>query len=188
MGFTLIVLIYLIIYYDINLEEDENFKNLFPIWRGLLYFIVYNWILGFNTLIFEKHHINYRKILNLERNKIPKAQTLFFSATIFSILYLILYILFILKLRNFFEFNGFRLDMFPAVGWLAFLGIIFYPFDFTYYFSSILVLMFVSPIIGVNFTSNWLSQQLSSFKQPFHDISYTILYYLGTYDDLDQSW
>ena len=70
--------------------------------------------------------------------------------------------------------------MFPATAWFCFLGFIFYPFDYSYYFSSILALMFISPIIGVNFTSNWLSEQLSSFKQPFHDISYTILYYLGT--------
>ena len=65
MGFSLLLLIYLVVAYDINLESDETFKNLFPIWRGLIYFIVYNWVLGFNIVILQKHHINYRKILNL---------------------------------------------------------------------------------------------------------------------------
>ena len=78
--------------------------------------------------------------------------------------------------------------MFPAVGWMVFIGLIFYPFGFSYYFLNIFCLMLISPIIGVNFTSNWLSEQLSSFKQPFHDISYTILYYFQANQSLDDSW
>ena len=40
-----------------------------------------------------------------------------------------------------------------------------------------LVRMLISWIIGVDFVSNWLSESLTSFKQPFQDLVYAFLYY-----------
>ena len=85
-------------------------------------------------------------------------------------------------------FEKFGVDMFPAVGWMGFIGFMLFPFGEkgsnglapNHYFLVILGWMFFSPIIGVNYTSNWLSEQLSSFKQPFHDVSYTFIFYLGS--------
>jgi flagellar assembly factor FliW len=44
-----------------------------------------------------------------------------------------------------------------------------------------LFLMLVSPFnfkAKIDFKINWLTEQFVSFKQPFHDLVYTIIYYL----------
>ena len=120
--------------------------------------------------------------MNIDDNKMPNSFYLFYSASFFSLIYLILFIMFMLKLTNFHDFGSFDLYQFPAAGWLIVLGFMFLPFGNSYYFLKMLLFMVLSPIIGVNFTSTWLSHQLTSFKQPFHDISYTFLFYFQ-YDE-----
>lgn len=37
---------------NINLENDELFKRDFPVWRGMCFFIMYIWMIGFNAYLF----------------------------------------------------------------------------------------------------------------------------------------
>ena len=53
------VITFLIIYFDINFSTSMDFENTFPIWRGLSYFILYIWLLGINTYIFNYFKINF---------------------------------------------------------------------------------------------------------------------------------
>ena len=179
MLFTLMYLLYLVETYDIHIESNETFKNTFPLWRGLTYFIAYIWVLAIDLFVFERFKINYRRVMNLDNNKMPKSFYLFFSACFFSIIYMALFIMFMLKLVDFYDFGSFDLYEFPATGWMIVLGMTIFPFGNNYYFLKMVLLMFLSPIIGVTFTSNWLSEQLTSFKQPFHDVSYTLIFYLA---------
>lgn len=43
------VLIAMLVYTGKSVETDYVFNRDFPTWRGIAFFIIYTWILGFNT-------------------------------------------------------------------------------------------------------------------------------------------
>ena len=47
------------------------------------------------------------------------------------------------------------------------------------FIHAIIFRMFASPIIGVDYCANWLSEQLTSFKLAFQDMSEAILFFIN---------
>lgn len=47
---------------DLSVDDDELFKNVFPIFRGIGLLILYVWLLAWNVYIWTKFSINYKLI------------------------------------------------------------------------------------------------------------------------------
>lgn len=101
-----------------------------------------------------------------------------------SIIYLTFFILYTLSNAGLLYSSYFLAEYYIAIVWMIVFFILFLPIPISSTnsiimgrnFAQVLVLkMLVSWIIGVDYSANWLSEQLTSFKLPFQDISYTLM-------------
>ena len=53
-------------YYDIDMDKDEEFKSVFPMFRGFFIACFYWWIHGLNILVWTKADISYRVIFGID--------------------------------------------------------------------------------------------------------------------------
>lgn len=81
----------------INLQSDAYFKRDFPVWRGMSYFIIYMWVLGFNVYAFEKKIINHKLIFGFKDFHASKSTDIFERASLFSAVFLILMLFYVLQ-------------------------------------------------------------------------------------------
>jgi polyferredoxin len=47
---------------DLDADADEIFKSVFPMFRGILLFITYIWLLSWNVYGWTRYNINYKLI------------------------------------------------------------------------------------------------------------------------------
>ena len=85
-------------YHNITLENNKTYASDFPVWRGASYIIFYQWMLGFSFLFLESTQINYKLILTLESETIPKPQQLLFNAQNVTIIYLVFFCVYMLQM------------------------------------------------------------------------------------------
>ena len=97
---TLAILIFLIVKNHINVDQYGDFQKTFPIWRGMSYIILYIWVMGLTTLYFEIHEINYKLLFNLDTVNLPRATFILNCAGLFTTLYLLLFIYYIVDLTK----------------------------------------------------------------------------------------
>ena len=60
MVILLILCILIGVHFSIDMDDDANFKSIFPMFRGYLVFILYYWYLGLNVYAWNMAHINYK--------------------------------------------------------------------------------------------------------------------------------
>ena len=63
LGCTIIMLIFIIcmvIDGDLDPDDNETFKYIFPMFRGSAFIVLYIWFLGWNVYGWTRFHINYK--------------------------------------------------------------------------------------------------------------------------------
>ena len=114
---------------------------------------------------------------------IPEAKPILVFVSFITFVYLLCYITYV---------YGLLTDMKNPSGvafgfYITFLFVLFLPLSFSSFskiasgrtFTQAVILkMFASPYTGVDYCSNWLSEQMTSFKLAFQDISEAILFFI----------
>lgn len=165
-----------------NLDSDPIFSRDFPVWRGIGFFLIYMWVLALNVFMFERHHINHKLIFKFTDYHASTSVEAFYRASIFSAVYLILFLLYIIQ-------RVYNTDFFPSariylggIVWIMFVLYIVFPFKLfnwkgRLYMWKIIVLCIVAPFRGVTFPLVWTTDQFISLVNPLKDFAYTVCYY-----------
>ena len=66
--FILAFIIFLAYNYQIDMDVDQDFKSLFPMFRGFFIICLYWWILGFNVYFWNKSNISYKVIFKFDNH------------------------------------------------------------------------------------------------------------------------
>ena len=98
--FTLGLLIFFVIRFDLSIENHSTFSRDFPVWRGYALFVLLIWSLGVNIYCFEKYKVNYQLILGLQDHHRTSSVDIFHLACFFTLKFLVLFTLYLLQLTE----------------------------------------------------------------------------------------
>lgn len=112
-------------------------------------------------------------IFRFSSDNIPHARFIFFSASVLTLIYLLLFILFVVTLSGDIASNFIK---FGEIFWLIVLIYILIPIPWkgSLYFLKTMRKVVLSPCIKITFLMIWVTEQFVSLSQPFGDMFYTI--------------
>ena len=172
-------------YYDIDMDNDIEFKSVFPMFRGFFIVCLYWWMHGLNILIWTKADISYRIIFQVDNDYSSPIQ-IFKRAAIFTFILLTSLLIYMVKriwTGAFFGiFDPIPINRIPLICWLSLLIVIFCPFRIWNYggrawLGKLAKESLVSFLFKTGFRHVFFMSQLCSFIAPMRDIEYTICYY-----------
>ena len=172
-------------YYDIDMDNDIEFKSVFPMFRGFFIVCLYWWMHGLNILIWTKADISYRIIFQVDNDYSSPIQ-IFKRAAIFTFILLTSLLIYMVKriwAGAFFGiFDPIPIRRIPLICWLSLIIVIFCPFRiFNYggraWLGKLAKESLVSFLFKTGFRHVFFMSQLCSFIAPMRDIEYTICYY-----------
>ena len=172
-------------YYDIDMDNDIEFKSVFPMFRGFFIVCLYWWMHGLNILIWTKADISYRIIFQVDNDYSSPIQ-IFKRAAIFTFILLTSLLIYMVKriwAGAFFGiFDPIPINRIPLICWLSLLIVIFCPFRIWNYggrawLGKLAKESLVSFLFKTGFRHVFFMSQLCSFIAPMRDIEYTICYY-----------
>jgi hypothetical protein len=125
-------------------------------------------------------HINYKLIFSLDESFVPTSFYTIRAGAIFMTIFMVFFVLYV------FYLSISPLEFLPGILWIIMFSVLFNHLPILnwrsrLYWSKMLFLMLISPFnfkAKLDFKINWLTEQFVSFKQPFHDLVYTIIFYL----------
>ena len=53
---------------NLDLDEDELFKEIFPMFRGMAIIVLYIWLLAWNVYGWTSYHVNYKLIFRFNHH------------------------------------------------------------------------------------------------------------------------
>jgi len=172
-------------YYDIDMDNDVEFKSVFPMFRGFFIICLYWWMHGLNILIWTKADISYKIIFQVDNNSSSPIE-IFKRAAIFTFVLLTSLLIYLIKriwAGIFFGiFDPIPINRIPLICWGSLLVVIFCPFRIWNYagrawLGKLAKESFVSFLFRTGFRHVYFMSQLCSFIAPMRDIEYTICYY-----------
>lgn len=140
------------------------------------------WILAINVYMFGRHHVNHKLVFKFTDYHASTPTQAFYRASIFSAVYLILFLLYIVQ-------RVYDTDFFPGgriylggITWIMFVVYIIFPFKLfnwkgRLYMWKVIALSISAPFTGVTFPITWTTDQFISLVSPLKDLTYTICYY-----------
>lgn len=173
-------------YFDIDMDDDAQFKVIFPMFRGYTIICLYLWLLALNVYTWNNFNINYKLCFQFNNHYSDLTNILqrngFFSTTL--VLMILCYMILRTKIPIIYELVEFiPLEMTPLIAWSFFIFYLLMPMKkyFNYegrtYFFNLLVESFSSIFIKTEFKHIWLMDQITSMIGPLRDIEYTFCYY-----------
>lgn len=184
---VLIIIFFLIAwYFDIDMDDDAQFKSIFPMFRGYTIICLYLWLLGLNVYAWNNFNINYKLCFQFKDHYSDLTNILkrnsFFTTTL--VLMILCYMILRTKIPIIYELVEFiPLEMTPIIAWSFLIFYLAMPSRnwFNYkgrvYFFNLLIESFSSIFIKTEFKHIWLMDQLTSMIGPIRDIEYTCCYY-----------
>ena len=172
-------------YYDIDMDNDVEFKSVFPMFRGFFIICLYWWMHGLNILIWTKADISYNIIFQVDNNSSSPIE-IFKRAAIFTFVLLTSLLIYLIKriwAGIFFGiFDPIPINRIPLICWGSLLVVIFCPFKIWNYagrawLGKLAKESFASFLFRTGFRHVYFMSQLCSFIAPMRDIEYTICYY-----------
>ena len=183
--FQFILIVFIAYNYNIDMDNDVDFKSVFPMFRTFFVLCLYWWMLGFNVWVWNKASISYRVIFQFD-NHYSDVISIYKRAAIFTFILLgcvLLYMFDRIGLENKLGITLIPMHMLPLVCWGSLLIYMFCPiksiFNYegrTYMFKLIaesLGSFFMKP----DFKHTWTIGQLTSLVGPMRDMEYTLCYY-----------
>ena len=172
-------------YYDIDMDKDEEFKSVFPMFRGFFIACFYWWIHGLNILVWTKADISYRVIFGID-SKYSTPIEIFKRAAIFTFILLLCLLIYMIKriwAGAFFGiFEPIPINCLPLICWGALIIYLFCPFDIWNYDGRAFLGDLAKESLGsfllkTEFKHVFLINQVCTFIAPMRDMEYTICYY-----------
>lgn len=108
---------------------------------------------------------------------------MFKLAGFFTTLFLAVFLIYLLSISNVFTIEGsFRSEHLVLIVYVTLFGYVFMPLPIFNHRGRIYALKLIgksllSPIIGVDFTIVWMTDQWQSLTTPLRDLAYTFCYY-----------
>ena len=172
-------------YYDIDMDNDPEFKSVFPMFRGFFIVCLYWWVHGLNVLVWTKADISYRVIFQID-SKYSTPIEIFKRAAIFTFILLFCQLIYMIKriwAGAFFGiFEPIPINCLPLICWGSFILYTFCPFDIWNYdgrafLGELAKESFGSFLLKTGFRHVFFINQMCSFIAPMRDMEYTICYY-----------
>jgi hypothetical protein len=184
MGTSIVILsimIFIIVYQGLSVENDSEFARDFPVWRGIAIFIIYIWVLGFNIYCFETYKISHRLIFKFNDHLYSNYRYIFRLAGFFTTIFLVMFLLYLLSLTSLIH-TFLPLYYFPLLPYVLLGGYLFIPLPiFNYrgrlYMLKLVLKCFLAVFRGVDFPIIWMTDQWISMITPLRDLSYTVCFY-----------
>lgn len=173
---------------DGQFEDQTSFFNqIFPIFRGASFIVLYTFLLAWNVYGWTRFNINYRRIFKFNHHYSTLGQILKRAIFFWSIL-LITFLWYVLIKTDLGNFSVY-LDFLPEkkyiaiIIWVFLFGYLFFPSrkycngqGRIYVFKLLHRILFLS-CFQVDFVVNWATDQLVSFVTPLKDLEYTFCFY-----------
>ena len=83
-------------YYDIDMDNDIEFKSVFPMFRGFFIICLYWWCFGLTILIWNEADISYKIIFQIDNNYSSPVE-IFKRASIFTFILLTSLLIYMVK-------------------------------------------------------------------------------------------
>ena len=185
LALQLVIICIIAWYYDIDMDNDVEFKSVFPMFRGFFIVCLYWWMHGVNILVWTKADISYRIIFQIDNDYSSPIQ-IFKRAAIFTFILLTSLLIYMIKRIWSGLFFGILdpipINRIPLICWLSLLIVIFCPFriwnyDGRAWLGKLAKESLVSFLFKTGFRHVYFMSQLCSFIAPMRDIEYTICYY-----------
>ena len=172
-------------YYDIDMDNDIEFKSVFPMFRGFFIVCLYWWMHGLTILIWTEADISYKIIFQIDNNYSSPVE-IFKRASIFTFILLTSLLIYMVKriwAGAFFGiFDPIPIRCIPLICWISLLIVVFCPFRIWNYagrawLGNLAKESLVSFLFKTGFRHVYFMSQMCSFIAPMRDIEYTICYY-----------
>ena len=179
--------------FNIDMDNDEEFSLIIPMFRAFGIVCLYKWLLGLNVWAWNYAHIDYKLSFQFS-NHFSDVISIFSRAAIFSsifVLMLLCYLIIRSKIPLSNELLDFiPLNMTPLICWICLLVYLFFPSKNHFNFQGRLYLFnlccdsVVSIFVKTEFKHVWFMDQLTSLIGPMRDMEYTLCYYVN-YDNTE---
>ena len=188
--FTLGMLCFIVDYHlEINIDEDPEFRSIFPMYRTYGIICLYLWTLGLNVWVWNKASINYKALFTFDNHYSTEVE-IFIRAAFFSNLLFLAFLIHMIahttRGSTYFNFSNninYSIDgILPGIIWFILIAYFFWPFkNFNYdgriYTMRLFGECIASILIPIEFKHIWFMDQLTSLIGPMRDIEYTLCYY-----------
>lgn len=118
-------------YFKIDMDDDAEFKSIFPMFRAFLILCLYFWLIGLNVYSWNTAHINYKLCFGFA-NHHSNVISIFQRAAIFSTIFVLMFLCYMVTRTNIpiiSEMISFiPLEFTPLVCWVCLLLYVFCPF------------------------------------------------------------
>ena len=172
-------------YYDIDMDNDVEFKSVFPMFRGFFRVCLSWWMHGVHILIWSRADISYRVIFQIDNNYSTPIE-IFKRASIFTFILLTCLLIYMIKRIWYGAFFGIfdpiPINCLPLICWGSIVIYSFCPFDIwnydgRLYLGQLAKESFGSFLLKTSFKHVFFMGQMCSFIAPLRDLEYTICYY-----------
>lgn len=183
--FQLLIICILAYYYDIDMDNDPDFKSVFPMFRGFWVVCLYWWLHGVNIKVWSSADISYRLIFGIDNNY-SKPIEIFKRAAGFTFILLTCLLIYMIKRiysgAFFGIFDPIPIHSLPLICWGSLLIYWFCPFNIWNYegrvfFGNFAKESFGSFLLKTGFKHAFFMGQVCTFIATFRDIEYTICYF-----------
>jgi hypothetical protein len=180
--------------FRIDMDDDAQFKTIFPMFRAYFILCLFFWLLGLNVYFWNKFHVNYKLCFQFT-NHYSDVISIFKRAAIFSAIFVLMFLIYLVLRVNIpiicDLIDFIPLEITPLICWSCLVIYVFCPFDlFNYvgrvYMFRLFMESMASIFIKTEFKHVWFTDQLTSMVGPLRDIEYTLCYYVH-YNSIEYS-
>lgn len=180
--------------YDIDMDDDKSFKQIFPIFRGIIVISFYLWILSLNTFIWDLNKVNYKKVFKFNNHFSNLSSQMTRSALLTMLTSIMILFYVVIRCNISPDILSFiyiiPLNFTPLVCWIGLFAFLFWPIknQFNYsgrlYFFRIFKESFFQ--LRTDFEHVWIGNQFTSLSGVIRDLIYSILYYIFYFKDYQE--
>ncbi|EAK89477.1 SYG1/ ERD1 like integral membrane protein required for retention of ER lumen proteins, with 8-10 transmembrane domains [Cryptosporidium parvum Iowa II] len=197
MGICVVLLVNLFVICRLPVVNSEysiqGTLAIFPLFRLVLMGIFVLWGSGISICIMEYYGVNYKYMIGMDPNSRVAATTIFSFAALQTIVWIIIFTLFItdyrlgISLFSYFNIEYYPLWVYPALLMAIEFSLLFIPSKtFTYeyrkaIFYSILEVFshgIIPKVVNVTLRANIVGDIFTTLSKPFGDVEYTITFFV----------
>ena len=170
---------------NIDIDQDPEFRSVFPMYRTYGILCLYLWTLGLNVWVWNNANINYKALFTFDNNYSTETE-IYIRAAGFTIILFLAYLIYMITRTDFGNYFGLNqygiVGILPGFMWLIMILYFFWPFKIFNYYGRIYTMRLfgeciASILIPIEFKHIWFMDQLTSLIGPMRDLEYTLCYY-----------
>ncbi len=163
-----------------NRTHQKQFFDVFPVFRGILLFIVYIWLYGIDLYVWVRHRINHVYLFEFDPNNNLDHVRVFKTVSVVSVIWAVCFLLYLTSLK--WEYA--QPKYFPLVLTLTMIFIVILPLHAFHMGARVTLLktllhLFITPFGFVRFREVFTADILTSMVVPITDTSYILCYFFS---------